>query len=324
MMTAGSAFARQSTFIEVESKVDTSVITIGDRITYSLVIRRDPELNIVRPGAGANLGMFEIKDYNFPEPEEENGYISERFDFEISVFDTGHYKVPAFPVAYFKEDSSEYQIIQAEPVDIYVRSLLSGEESPELKDVKPPIDLPFNYWYWMSMGAIALLLLLIGFFGYRLWKQRREKGYLFKPPPAPKPAHEVAMLELNELFHSGLLEKEEYKAFFSKLTDILRTYMEGRYFFSAMEETTAEIMNNLRSNLDSEPLREDMHGLLTLADLVKFAKHIPDSRACLRSKEVAVRFVEETKIVYVSAGEPEEKSEPVPEEQEPIAKESVE
>ena len=87
-------YAQEKVYIEVESSVDTAVITIGDRINYSITIKRDKNLNVVRPGAGVNLGMFEIKSYNFPDPVEEDGVVTEQFDFEIAVFDTGKFIIP--------------------------------------------------------------------------------------------------------------------------------------------------------------------------------------------------------------------------------------
>ena len=93
--------AQDKGLIEVRAEVDTAVITIGDRITYSIIIDRRENLRIARPGEGLNLGGFEIKSYNFPEAQVADGRITERFDFNISVYDTGKYAIPPFPVAYF-------------------------------------------------------------------------------------------------------------------------------------------------------------------------------------------------------------------------------
>ena len=101
--------------IRVKAEVDKSVITIGDRITYSLTIEHAPSLKIEQPGPGANLGQFEIKDYTIHEVIEKDELISQAFDYQISVFDTGRFVIPPFPVAFAESDSSrEYEIIQSE------------------------------------------------------------------------------------------------------------------------------------------------------------------------------------------------------------------
>lgn len=289
----------QAPYIEVQSMVDTSEIFIGDRITYSIIIKRDNNLRIERPGEGLNLGMFEIKEYNFSEPVEKNGIVTERFDFTISVFDTGKYTIPPFPIAYFPDSDStdQYKIIEAAPVDIYVKSLLSGEEAPELKDIKPPIDIPFDYVFLFSMIAVALLIALAVYLGYRAWKQKQEKGYIFSPPPKPRPAHEIALEELKKLYASDLLVNKEYKLFYIRLSEILRTYLEGRYYISAMEETTYEILRDVKQHVDDEQYAA-LSEILQEADLVKFAKHLPQEQQTENLKNKTRQFVNDTKIVY--------------------------
>ncbi len=299
LLLSSALFAEDKGLIEVKAQVDTAVITIGDLIHYSIIIDREKELRIERPGEGLNLGMFEIKAYDFPEPVEKNGRIIERFNFTISVYDTGHYAIPPFPVAYFPQDtSSQYRIIEAPAIHILVKSVLQGEEARELKDVKPPVDIPFNYRFWISMLAVALLLVFAGWLIYRLIKKRRETGYIFNPPPPPPPAHVTALNDLRELYASDLLEKGAYKAFFSRLSDIVRVYLEGRFYVLAMEQTTTEIMQAVKDLLPSDALRGDLNQLLILSDLVKFAKHIPEADEVERSKEAALNFIEATKLVY--------------------------
>ncbi len=296
--------ASENVLIEVQSMVDTSTITIGDRILYSIIIDRAENLRIEKLGEGLNLGMFEIKDYKFYDPEKKDGRIIERFDFSISVFDTGKFTIPPFPIAYFPSDTSNiYQIIEASPIDIYVKSVLADDDAPELKDVKPPIDIPFNYKFWILALSILFLICVIVFLGYRFWKQRKEKGYIFSPPPPPEPAHQLALRALDKLFSSDLLEKGHLKIFFTQMSDILRRYLEGRYYLSALEETTAEIMRDLKKQLTDESIRQGLLDVLVMSDLVKFAKHIPDMDETESLKIKARSFVDQTKIIYES--EPE-------------------
>ncbi len=310
LLLSSALFAEDKGLIEVKAQVDTAVITIGDRIHYSIIIDRKKELRVERPGEGLNLGMFEIKAYDFPEPVEKDGRMIERFNFTISVYDTGHYVIPPFPVAYFPKDTTnKYQIIEAPAISILVKSVLEGSEARELKDVKAPVDIPFNYRFWISMLVIVVLLILAGWLIYRLIKKRRETGYIFNPPPPPPPAHVTALNDLQELFASDLLEKGDYKQFFSRLSEIIRIYLEGRYYVLAMEQTTAEIMRAVQNVLSEETLQNELHQLLTMSDLVKFAKHKPEPEDVEHVKEAALNFVETTKLVYEPQREIHEGSE---------------
>ena len=299
-------FAQQP-LIEVKAQVDTSVITIGDKITYSIIIDRAKDLRIIRPGEGINLGSFEIKGYHFPKPQVKDNRVIERFDFTISVYDTGTFVIPPYPVAYFPSDTSKkYQVVEAPAIEIHVKSVLTGSAKKELKDIKGPIDIPFNYKFWISVAVVLVLLVLIGYLLYRLYKKRKERGYLITPPPPPRPAHEIALEALNKLFSSDLIEQGKYKEFYSRLSEILRTYLEGRYFFPAMEETTREILTGLKENEPSEERYRELEYVLTLSDLVKFAKYVPDEREIKESREKSLQFVEATKIVF--APQEEEKN----------------
>ena len=290
--------------IEVRSVVDTSVITIGDRVNYSIIIDRKKGLRIEKPGAGLNLGGFEIKDYDFPEPLEKDGRIIERFNYNISVYDTGKYTIPPFPVAYFPADTSQkYKIILAPAIDITVKSVLSGEDAPQLKDVKKPLEIPFDYWFWTWVVLGAAALILGAYFGYRLYKKKKEQGYLFTPPPPPRPAHEIAFDDLNKLFSSDLLENGQYKAFFSELSLILRAYLENRYFIYALEETTYEIVRDMKKKLEEKELLNDLEQVLSLSDFVKFAKYIPTEDEIAQTKSATMDFIIHTKEEIVDEEE---------------------
>ncbi len=282
--------------IEVRSVVDTALITIGDRVNYSIIIERDEGLRIEKPGAGLNLGGFEIKDYDFPEQIEKDGRIIGRFNYNISVYDTGKYTIPPFPVAYFPSDTSQqYKIILAPAIDITVMSVLTGEDVPKLIDVKKPLIIPFDYWFWIWTGLLIILLVGGLFLGYYFYHKRKERGYLFTPPPPPRPAHEIAFEELNILFATDLLEKERYKAFYSELSLIMRTYLENRYFIYALEETTTEIILDIKKKVEDKILRTNLEEILSLSDLVKFAKYKPNNKETAHSKSITMDFIIHTK-----------------------------
>ncbi len=310
LSVAASLQAQDKGLIEVRAEVDTSVITIGDRITYSIIINRDEHLRTARPGEGLNLGQFEIKGYDFPEAQHQNGRVIERFNFNISVYDTGHYAIPPFPVAYFLDDTtSKYSIIEAPAVPIFVKSVMNSDEAGTLKDIKEPIEIPFDYWFWFLVSAAVIFLIVAAWLLYYFIKKHREKGYLFSPPPPPRPAHEIALEELEKLFASDLLQKKLFKAFFSRLSEIMRIYLEGRYFIAALEKTTAEIMRELHRHEQDKERRNMLEQLLTLSDLVKFAKYLPEDAEINRSKTQAMDFVNQTKLIFETPEETEEKEE---------------
>ena len=284
--------------IEVNSSVDTSRITIGDRITYTLSINHVDTMRVEKPGEGVNLGQFEIKDYKIFDPVREEGRIEEKFEYVISVFDTGTFVIPPFPVAYFPNDSlGDYKLMEASPITIYVESVIQDEER-QLRDVKPPIDIPYDYFTLFSVIATVILIGVLLFFGYRLYRKRKETGYLIKPPEPPRPAHEIAIAALEELLKKDLLSKGLFKQFYSEISDIIRHYIEGRFFIPALEETSREILNELgNQELENEILANGKE-ILELSDLVKFAKYKPDDKENQKIVVLSREFIEETMVLY--------------------------
>jgi len=59
------------------------------------------------------------------------------------------------------------------------------------------------------------------------------------------------------------------------LTDILRKYIEDRFHLMAMESTTGRSLKTWKKRLDPERIPDDLGDILSMADLVKFAKYLP-------------------------------------------------
>ncbi len=294
-----SAAGAGQSLIRVNATVDSSVITIGDRITYTLTIEHAENLQIQQPGPGANLGQFEIKDYRIDNPVKKDGMISQNFEYEISVFDTGTYVIPPFPVAFSESDSSAgYQIIKTEPIEIFVKSVLNAENA-EIKDIKPPVSVPFNYRRWMMWGAAGLLILAAVLLTVYILRKRKKGEPLFRREVI-RPAHEIALEELAELKSrwKSMQEKGEYKALYTRISDILRRYIENRYFVNALEETTGEIRQSLAEIEIDETVLQTAAGILQFADLVKFARYVPQEAETAAKIAELEAFIDKTRLVF--------------------------
>jgi hypothetical protein len=107
----------------------------------------------------------------------------------------------------------------------------------------------------------------------------------------------VALEALRKLRESDLLATGQIKAFYIELSEIVRRYIEGRYFVPALELTTGELMDDLKQVTLEPDARDMLRDLLELSDLVKFAKYAPASEEHERAPQLAESFVETTKLV---------------------------
>ena len=104
----------------------------------------------------------------------------------------------------------------------------------------------------------------------------------------------VALRKLDKYRGKGMWVPEKQKAFYSGVTDTLREYIAARYGISAMEMTTAEIFDCMKSTDVPSSLQNDVRDLFERADFVKFAKYVASDDDNAAALPVAVRFVTET------------------------------
>ena len=151
-----------------------------------------------------------------------------------------------------------------------------------------------SIWRWPRSRSLKRILARYG----------KGLGDLFKPAP-PQPPHVVAIKALEALHNQKLWQNNRHKQYYSGLTDILRTYIAARWGVGAMEMTSDEIIEAMRSEELPDKARMDLTAILRDADLVKFAKATPDGEQNEADYLKAFYFVEETKLV-VEEEEPEQ------------------
>lgn len=153
-------------------------------------------------------------------------------------------------------------------------------------------------------GLIALIILSLVVW-YVVWYMRNKwQGRGRELKPAPKlPPHVVAIKALDELRNRKLWQNGKHKLYYSTLTEILRLYIEGRWAVGALEMTSHEIIKALYDvDINSES-RNNLATILITADMVKFAKALPEAEENEQLFTYAYYFVENTKSVDVEHNE---------------------
>ena len=295
--------------VSVSCRVDKAMITIGDLIRYTVAVAHDGSVQVELPGHGANLGGFEIRDYRIHDPKQEDGLFVSEAEYTISTFFTGDFEIPPLTVMYRLPGDTTRHVLTTDRIKIAVQSV-KPSEAGDIRDIKPPVEIPRNWWLIALRAGIGLAfagLGLGGYFFYRRWKS--GKGLLPVRLSPPRPPHEIALEALDRLKASGLPAQGEVKRFHIELSDIVRHYLFGRYFIPAMEMTTSDVL----AGLSEADLNNGEHDLfrtfLEACDLVKFAKYIPPESEILGILDRAYEIVNRTKVEIeepsaASGGEP--------------------
>ena len=164
--------------------------------------------------------------------------------------------------------------------------------------------LPFRYGeisgyvLWSLLGLIVLGGAIYA--GRRLMaRYARKVRDIFRPAP-PLPPHIAAIQALETLHNQKLWQSGRHKQYYSGLTDILRTYLAGRYGFGAMEMTSDEILAAVRRYDLPQKCVMDLQAILRDADLAKFAKAQSEGTTNEDNYLNAYYFVEETKPAEIA------------------------
>jgi hypothetical protein len=301
LLTAASGRAAQDASVTVASRVDRSRIKIGDLIRYTVTVTHPKGVDARTPGTGANLGGFEIRNYSVQEPKEKKGVVVSEYEYTISTFFPGEFVIPPLPVAYKVPGDTTIRVMATPSIKIVVESM-KPSEAGDIREIKPPMEIPLNWWLLLMKVGIGLLIAGLaagGFFVYRRWKS--GKGILPVREEPLKPPHEIALEALDRLKASDLLEKGEIKLFHIELSEIIRRYIGARYFVVAMEMTTTEVLDGLSAASLQEGDFELFESFFHRCDWVKFAKYIPEAGETAETVQSAYDIVHRTKIILTPA-----------------------
>ena len=176
-----------------------------------------------------------------------------------------------------------------------------------ITDIKGVYKAPIWWWGIFRWVLLALLLAGVGVAGYYLItylqsRKREEEGNEVVTEPL-RPAEEVALEKLDAIKEKKIWQQGQVKEYHTQLTDVVREYIARRFEVSSVEQTSDETLRDIRPLLNErKDLYDQLRKMLTLADLVKFAKWsaTPDENEL--SLRDAYTFVRETTIQSLEDG----------------------
>ena len=176
-----------------------------------------------------------------------------------------------------------------------------------ITDIKGVYKAPIWWWGIFRWVLLALLLAGVGVAGYYLitYLQSRkceEEGNEVVTEPL-RSAEEVALEKLDAIKEKKIWQQGQVKEYYTQLTDVVREYIARRFEVSSVEQTSDETLRDIRPLLNErKDLYDQLRKMLTLADLVKFAKWsaTPDENEL--SLRNAYTFVKETTIKSLEDG----------------------
>jgi hypothetical protein len=286
--------------IAVKSQFSEDSIMIGNHVEYSITVESPDDIFVRFPEYSDTItGQLEIlKESKTDTLISDDGRILKR-SYVLTSFEPGWNTVPPQAVTY--ETGGFLDTVYT---DVLLLTVLAPviDTTLAIKPIKPPVNTPVSFteilpWTLIAIGAI--LLVLLGIYLYKRYVQKKEHPELFSKKPL-EPAHIIAKRDLEKLRSEKLPQNGRVKDYYTRLTGTIRVYMARQFNISAMESTSAEILDAFIHHPNAEDKqRNSLENLLMLADLVKFAKEDPLMEENDRHLANAESFIEETYKLFI-------------------------
>jgi hypothetical protein len=292
--------------IEVRAQADTDRLRIGEQLKLELSATVDVNrlkeagLQLAFPSLPDSFAHWEVVDRSKVDTSGSAREQLFRQVITLTSFDSGHWEIPSLK---FELQAAAGAVDSAftAPIGIDVDNV-AVDTTKAFKPIKGVRTVPINLWeaildflkeYWpFIVSGLVLLGLIIGWI---IYMRKRPVKAPAPPPVSLEAPFDKAVRQLKELGAEKVWQQGNVKEYYTRLTDVLRSYFEEQFGIAALEQTSAELLQNIKPVTILNQQREKLRGLLSLADLAKFAKLQPTPEEHEDSLQKALEIVEWTK-----------------------------
>lgn len=265
--------ANVSAQVTVEARIDSLQMLVGQQTGITIDVSCDGKATVELPtflkGQQLAPGVELVEMMAADTTKLDDGHrMQVTRKYIVTAWDSSFYYIPPMKV---RVNNKEY-LTKNLALKVYTLDVdtLHYDQYFGPKDV---MDAPFSWDDWKPViASLVLILLLSGLAAYLVYILRTGKPLIrIVRRKRKEPAHKVALTAIERIKTERTWAQEDSKEYYTQLTDTMRTYIQERYGFSAMEMTSGEIIERLTQENDEEALAE-LRELFQTADLVKFAK----------------------------------------------------
>ena len=244
---------------------DRTRILPGERIVLTLEADINSKENLPSlPSLPDTFRSFEVLKREKPDTTYTDNRIKITQKIFITIFDPGQWIFPSLSMDKGKS------LVSSDSFQITVSAVKLTDSS--YHDIREIIDVEEKSSSWKKWIAILITIIVVAGI---VWNQLRDRK---KPPEmsvtleARASAYEQAQKQLKALREENLPSKGEMKVFYTRLGDIMRSYLLRQGKPMAKQQTTDELLVMLRDRLSMDQTGA-LASALRIADAVKFAKY---------------------------------------------------
>ena len=279
---------------EVKVETNTKNIKIGEQIQYKVSVETPADTPVSFPER-QTFAPLEMVKTRVADTLRDGGKYRLVKEYYLTQFDEGKYTIPSQKIRINNKDYFTDSLL------VEVHTVAIDTLKQPLYDIKPiqEVKKPFTSYGWILTIIAAVLLLLIVAFVYFVFI--RKKKFPFLQIQKKLPPFDRAIQDLKELQNSKYLIQSQHKEYYTRLTDIVKAYLEEEVHILAKESTTDELLTKInllqekgKLNLNQETIT-NLKRVLQTADLVKFAKNKPSDDNAEYDRETIENVVIKTK-----------------------------
>ena len=278
---------------EINSGVLSNTVNIGEQINYFLNVEVDTVQKIEFPEDIQIIPMEVLEVFPTDTQKVKNKYLLTK-KYAIIQFDSGFYQIP--PQRVLLNGFSRL----SKSVKIRVNDVKVDTLKQNLFEIKPfnPVNRNYDDLINKLLLYLVIIIFIVGIVSALVIYRRKisEKKKMIPP-------FEKAIKALKELEKREPIFQEEYKKYYSELTDVVRRYLEEEANIDALESTSDQLLLKLELYKDSgklgleESTIKNLKTVLNTADLVKFARAVPEKGVVKLDRTLVEKVVVETKEV---------------------------
>lgn len=304
---AGVALSQEPVRV-VGAGFEPEEVLIGDHFHLNIDVEAEDGCEVAFPTITEEFaeGRIELlEDIATDTVSHKNGVWALRKSYRLTSFEPAEYHLDSLGVLYTSGVRIDTAFVGS-ALRLKVDIMPVDTAQKTIYDIRQPMDAPLvveEFSGYMGM-AVLVLAVLASVVYLVVTRTRKAKGSIAEEALPKEAPHIVAIRNLEMLSHQKMWQNGRYKAYWSRLTDILREYLDGRYGVGAMEMTSDEIVDHLK-RLELSPKQvNELKSLLAESNLVKFAKHTPDAESNEEAYYKIYYFVEATKEQPVEGATP--------------------
>ena len=281
-VTSRAEIREASGLVHVTTEGPVDSVTVGQRFAVAYRLSLPDSLRPIVPDR-IDAGSCRVLSLAWRETRAEGG-IERIADVVMVPTELDSVVVP--PVAFdFVSPQGDTLRAWSDGFDVSIRHIATT--SKDVRPLKSQWEVPPDYAKWaaIALAAIAVVAALVW------WIRRRRARVASEVPEVRLPPDVVALAELERIAGLGLVERGEFKSYYTLVADAVRRYLGERFHVESMDRTTYELLEELSRRGNRV---EGLDAFLNEADLVKFAKFRPEAATALRLMESARTIVVDT------------------------------